>query len=220
MSFKKTQWPEFVEHMKCLVEEQHNEIVCSLSGRGRFRLVETYRYFGVSVDEWNKMRSDQRKNVVDRFEKAQLAHTQQAPTNPINRPSSVNPEKDIPSTSTASSLPSTTLALSAEDSGIHTIPLITLQMIWSKAESLLNGDDMITPIPGKDKLARAVIPFHSETPHIVRKKGSSQFVCDSNCVQWKASNICSHTVAVSNFSRLFAAICPLVCQQPHPILLR
>ena len=59
------------------------------------------------------------------------------------------------------------LKVSAEESGIHTIPLVTLQGIWSKATSLLQGENTITPAPGKDRLARAVISYHSDTPHIV-----------------------------------------------------
>ena len=142
-------------------------------------------------------------NVVDRFEATQLLLSSQQPSTALFSVAAT-PELDQPSTSqvsessTSSTLPSTALTVSVEDCGIHTIPLITLQGIWSKAEALINGSNMITPVPGNDELARAVMSYHSDTPHIVRKKGSSQFVCDSHCVQWKSSQICAHTVAVSN----------------------
>ena len=48
VSFKKTQWPKFVRQMKELVDEQQNEIICSLSGRGSYRLCESVKHLGFS----------------------------------------------------------------------------------------------------------------------------------------------------------------------------
>lgn len=59
------------------------------------------------------------------------------------------------------------LKVTAEESGIHTIPLVTLQQIWSKANSLLQGDNTITPVPGTDKQANVVISYSSDTPYVL-----------------------------------------------------
>ena len=222
VSFKKTQWSEFVDQMKSLVEEQREEVIRALSGRGRFRLVESYRHLSVSTDEWNKMRSDQRHGILVRFEEAQCSSLQSrssigkfATLEPSDLQGAANSTSTLTGHASVSRSQSSTLAISAECSGIHTVPLITLQGIWSKAESLLKGENMITLVPGNEKFARAVISYHSEVPHIVRKKGSSQFVCDSSCVQWQSSHICSHTVAVSNlhgclqeFIQWYVECCP------------
>lgn len=45
-----------------------------------------------------------------------------------------------------------------------------------------------------------MISYHSDTPHIVRPKGSGQYSCDANCAQWVSSKICSHTVAVAHLN--------------------
>ena len=37
----------------------------------------------------------------------------------------------------------------------------------------------------------------NNSPHYVRALTSGQYVCDSSCLQWKSSQICAHTVAVS-----------------------
>ena len=79
------------------------------------------------------------------------------------------------------------LSIRAEDSGIHTIPFITLQSIWSKAESLLQGENTITPVPGADKTAQAVLSYRSDIPHIVRAKGTGQYACDSSGYQVKSA---------------------------------
>ena len=42
------------------------------------------------------------------------------------------------------------LPISAEDSGIHTMPLITLEAVWSKATALLQREKSISPAPGAD----------------------------------------------------------------------
>ena len=73
VSFKKTQWPEFVRQMKELVDEQQNEIIHSLSGRGSYRLCESVKHLGVSAEQWSKMRPDQRQKIVQRFKSATKA---------------------------------------------------------------------------------------------------------------------------------------------------
>ena len=71
-SYKKTQWQEFVQQMKEHLDGQRNEIVRSLLGRGRYRLAENCLHLGVSVEECSKMRSDQRRKVVQKFQSTQL----------------------------------------------------------------------------------------------------------------------------------------------------
>ena len=217
VAYKKTQWPEFVREMKELVDSQRSEIIRALSGRGRYRLTENYQRLGVSLDEWNKMRSDQRKKIVERLSSAQLTapmcpHPRTAQPAHVSR---VDPahssaaalsefhSEACSSTSSSTQQPPHSmkgLDVSAEDSGIHTIPLITLQAIWSKATSLLQSDTAITPAPGTDKRVRCVMSYRSDTPHVVRPKGSSQYVCDANCPQWVSGNICAHTVAVAQLN--------------------
>ena len=82
VNYKKTQWPEFVQQMKVLIDTQRNEIIRSLSGRGRYRLSARFRCLGVSIEEWNKMRSDQRKKILQKFESAQLTASAPADREP------------------------------------------------------------------------------------------------------------------------------------------
>ena len=201
VSFKKTQWPEFVQQMKQVVDEQQNEIVRSLSGRGRYRLCENVKHFGVSVEQWTKMRPEQRQKIVRRFHSAAIeSNSAGSISGPSLAESAVSSDQQ-PSCSAKC------LKVSAEESGIHTIPLVTLQHIWSKASSLLQGENTITPVPGTDKRARAVLSYHSDTPHIVRPKGNTHYICDSNCPQWVSSKICSHTVAVANYNDSLPQFC-------------
>ena len=92
------------------------------------------------------------------------------------------------------------LSVSAEESGISILPLITLQMIWQKAEKLVNSENAITNAPGSDTKARMVLSTSSAMPHFVTTRDSGQYLYDSSCPQWVSSKICSHTVAAAEDS--------------------
>ena len=72
VNYKESEWPQFNDHMKQLITCQHEEIVRSLSGRGQYRLKPEFSHYGVSNLEWMKMRPDNRKEIIDSFQKAPL----------------------------------------------------------------------------------------------------------------------------------------------------
>ena len=69
--------------------------------------------------------------------------------------------------------------------------------MWDKAEDLLNTDRAITPAPGTATSAKMVLSYSSSIPHMVTKASNGQYKCDSSCLSWTSSEICSHTLAVS-----------------------
>ena len=91
----------------------------------------------------------------------------------------------------------TDLSISADDSGITTIPLVTLNAIWAKAIELLSTSNAITPAPGSQKKACMVLSYSQVAPHLIQAKSDEQYICDSNCQQWISSQLCSHTLAVA-----------------------
>ena len=72
VNHKESEWPQFNEHLKAYVQSQREEIVRALSGRGQYRLNPEFAHCGVSTQEWAKMRTDQRQQVLEKFEKATL----------------------------------------------------------------------------------------------------------------------------------------------------
>lgn len=72
------------------------------------------------------------------------------------------------------------LSVNAEDSGIISFPLLTLNAMWKKASELLSCDNGITPAPGTDPKARMVISYSQQAPHHVRSSSRDH---DSNCPQ-------------------------------------
>ena len=56
---KESDWPQFNEHIKSLVNSQHEEVIRALSQRGKYSLKPEYVHYSVATQEWMKMRPDQ-----------------------------------------------------------------------------------------------------------------------------------------------------------------
>ena len=78
VNYKESQWPEFNRHMQQLVESQRDEIVRAISGRGQYRLLPEFQHLSVSVNEWIKMRPEQRRISLQHFQEARLCSTPSA----------------------------------------------------------------------------------------------------------------------------------------------
>ena len=162
-------------------------MIRALSGRGQFRLCSDFSHYGVSTQVWVKMTSQQRRDIVSTFENAKLPRLQNA--------------KDRPESIATPSSSGTILSVSAEDSGITSIPLVTLTSMWNKASELISTPNGITPAPGDDLKARMVLSRSQVVPHYVRSSSYGRYMCDKNCPQWISSQICSHTIAVAEQSK-------------------
>ena len=180
VDYKESEWPEFIKIVKDLVESQRQEVIRSLSGRGQYRLLPQYNHLGVTVQQWTTMNPDQRKKLLDSFDKASLIV-------------SVNDEIAASDQSTTT----VSLPISPEDSGITTLPIVTLQGMWKKANDLLSTDNAITKAPGTDPKARMVLSY-SSLPHLVRSGDGGKYQCDSNCLQWSSCQVCSHCLAAAH----------------------
>ena len=111
------EWPKFNDNMKQFVKSQREVIIRSLSGRGQYHLCPEFSHCGVSTQLWMKMRPTQREEIVMEFHKTPVkASYCQSGRNPGTSSSSASADKSL-----------NTMSISAEDTGITTIPLINLQ---------------------------------------------------------------------------------------------
>ena len=194
VNYKESEWPQFNEEVKQLVKQQREEIIRALSGRGQYRLIQQFSYYSVLPSKWAKMRPEQRREVIAQFDKALMKSKRSYPGSTSTSVSTSTP-------STLAEEPSEKqLCVSAEESGITKLTLTTLQHMWQKAEELMNSDNAITPAPGKDRTAKMVVSYSSSVPHMVTKGQKGQYKCDSNCLNWTSSAICSHTLAVAQLN--------------------
>lgn len=100
------------------------------------------------------MRPDQRRKIISDFQEATLPSSKASTTQGQQKE-----KQSIPN-------PSSRLSVSAEDSGIDVIPLVTLSATWVKADQLLSAENAITAAPGKDKKACMVLSYTSVVPHL------------------------------------------------------
>ena len=131
------------------------------------------------------MRAEQRREIVSTFEKAKLLRSLSQSTHSVSECDNSSPSSTV------------YLSISAEDSGISTIPLVTLSAMWDKASELLSQENGITPAPGNDTKSRMVLSYSQNTPHHIRSHSDGRYLCDSHCIQWMSSQICSHTLTVA-----------------------
>ena len=190
VGYKESDWPKFNETMKDFVTSQHEEVIRALSGRGQYRLHPKFSHYGVTSQEWIRMRPDQRQRIADNFREATFPvaskHTGDHAEHSGSRSESTEEAKQ--------------LCIEAEDSGITVIPIVTLNAMWAKANKLLSVENSIAPAPGSDKKSHMVISYSQVPPHLVQGKADGQYICDKNCPHWCASQICSHTLACAQHS--------------------
>ena len=56
---RESDWPQFNEHVKSLVNSQHEEVIRSLSQHGKYSLKPEYAHYSITTQEWMKIRTDQ-----------------------------------------------------------------------------------------------------------------------------------------------------------------
>lgn len=66
---------------------------------------------------------------------------------------------------------------------------------------MLNGDNCITDAPGSAKTSKMVLSVSSSVPHLVTRCASGQYKCDSKCLNWVSSSLCSHSIAVAELNK-------------------
>ena len=78
------------------------------------------------------------------------------------------------------------------------LPYTVLSGIWQKAHTLLSDPTLISNIPGGSSKDKFVFSRSGNAPHLVKWINQSlSYKCGDNCMNYKAINICSHTVATS-----------------------
>ena len=151
-----------------------------------YRLCAKYNYLSTSILEWSKMRPEQKKIIAD-FDSSSLRFDNRGEIN----------ARVVSQSSEGTNTNQASLSVDAEDSGIETLPLVTLHGMWEKASKLLTMGNGITAAPSDDRRARMASSFSGKTPHFVSGRSNGQYVCDSACIQWNSAKICSHTLAVA-----------------------
>ena len=83
---------------------------------------------------------------------------------------------------------------------------VFLGTVWKGfGTELLKADDAIAPAPGVGNDAKFVLSYRGKKPHLVIPKKGCTFACDSDCPNWIAPCICTHSVAVAELCKKLPA---------------
>ena len=123
-----------------VLNRQEMKLSVQISGRGQYSLLPEFQHLSVSVNEWIKMRPEQRRNLSFKIFKRLVC---------VQRHLHRSQKHASTSHLSASSQTPSRLSVSAENSGISVIPIVTLNAMWTKAEELLSTDNCITAAPRK-----------------------------------------------------------------------
>ena len=197
LNYKESEWPEFNEAMKQLVLAQRDEVIRALSGHGQLQLDKEYAHLIVSPQQWIKMKPEQRKELIKQFDSIKVKCPSQAMATPLV------PLQQMPQTSLSqlrSKEANQVVSISADDSNILTLPKVTLEAMWDKANEYITSKIDVVAAPGSDHKAKMVTSRSGSLPHFVQVVSPGYYICDKNCLQWTSSQICSHTLAAAEIN--------------------
>ena len=76
-------------------------------------------------------------------------------------------------------------------------------------------EDSIVSAPGYPKGSKMVKSTSGKRPHLVKCAKGGRFSCDSDCPNWKALGICSHSVAVAQVNACLAEYTDFIRRSKH-----
>ena len=182
----------FLQKFNNLVHEQGHEVERAIIGRGKYELKPQYQSFHVPEIKWFAMSTIQIEQHLKKFASASVTEV----SSPGDLDTAVLSEYLGRDLTLASSL-----LVDVNTVACHgQIPLTCLEGIWSKAAELLKTDGAIVSAPGVSSGCKFVQSYSGYRPHLVTPKRGSTFACNQDCPNWRALNVCAHTVALAKLS--------------------
>ena len=202
VNYEKNELGKFIDKMKCLANDQQQEIERAVCSRGKYRFCSQYSFLEIDEQKWFGMTPEARSKHMSKVHNATLVpvgYHSCGSTLVCSTPSVISfvPEPADKSISLSVQVDSFADNVS--------IPTPVLQGIWDKATELINAPQKIAPAPGCSMNSRMVESKSGSRPHLVTGGKGNKFSCDGDCANYKAFGICSHVVAVANVTDLLPA---------------
>ena len=173
---------EFISAVKQIVKLQHNNEERAVFGKGPYAVADRFKHLAVDDTMWGRLSHPQRASKVSKFLSTGMDRAEE----------SANEEEN---SATETDGNAARLTLTAEESGITTVPLSVLQTMFDKANDLLSKPDLVIPQPGASNGAFIVAGHSNRIFSVIPGKGAS-LKCDRNCKN-NTTGICEHVLAVA-----------------------
>lgn len=173
---------EFIQEIKKIVETQQRNEDRAVFGKGPYQVRDGFSHLIVDDIMWGQLTHEQRMRKLSAFLKAGI-EDKNDPIQDPDKPAGIDT--------------SPSLTLTAENSGITTIPTAILEVMFDKAANLIAIPGNVIPKPGATDgsfiVAGACNRIHVVTPG---KGALGSLLCDRSCVN-HSTKMCEHTLAVA-----------------------
>ena len=171
---------ELIESVRDLICLQYRNEETTILGKGPYRVSPRFKPVEIPESKWGSLTHQQRMSMLEKLKNAVMDSAKSLVDEPIG-------QEELRST--------LKLAIAPENSGIKTVPMPVLQIMFEKAKYLLQKKDLVVPKPGATDGSYIVAGNANNVYTVTSGKGNS-LKCDRACVNTK-SNICEHVLAVA-----------------------
>lgn len=172
---------EFIDKIKNIIETQQRNEDRAVFGRGPYRVRKGFTHL-----------------TVDDVERSHLSHAQMTKKLMDFKKAGMNSMNDVISSirqDLEEEPPASRLSITAEESGITTIPAPILDAMFEKASNLLASQGSVIPKPGASDES-FIVAGTSNNVHSVSPGKGGCLSCDRTCIN-HATKICEHVLAVA-----------------------
>ena len=188
VNFQKQDVLQFVNDLEECVQEQPNEVSKAVIGLGRWTLSPGFSHIGQKANDWfGSMSQVEKQDALSSLRTTSVL------------PSSSAVDCSLPTELHTNVASGAKVFLSVQFTSLSSILSDgQLEAIWTKASRLLSENKVIKP-PDSNPKTRWVASDTASSPHVVTtmKANQRRYVCDKQCIGWKAHNICAHCIAVA-----------------------
>ena len=183
VDFRKSEMSEFNDKIERVIQQQRRDRESAVINRGPYALADEFLHLQMSPDKWISLNARQRESHLKKFWAEVPAKNEDV--------QGQNDDNDVTEDATSLNIQ---LSVSAEESGVAGVALLSLKEMFRQAAILLGEKDSIMEIPFK--LLTFVVESDRGRPHYVVRSESGNVTCD-DCLRYKSGNICPHSLAVA-----------------------
>ena len=165
------------ENLICL---QYRNEEKAILGKYPYRISPRFKALKFPESKWAAITHQQRMSMLEKFKNAGMDSAKSLVDEPIG-------QQELRST--------LKLSIALENSGIKTVPLPVLQIMFEKAKYLLQKKGLVVPKPSATD-GSYVVDGNANNVYTVTSGKSNSLKCDRACVYAK-SKICEHVFAVA-----------------------
>ena len=148
-------------------------------GKGPYKIGLRFKALEIPETKWAALTHHQQMSTLEKFKNAGMDSAKSLVDEPIG-------QQELRST--------LKLSIALENSGIKTVPLPVLQIMFEKAKSLLQKKGLVVPKPGATDRSYFVAGSANNVYTVTPGKRNS-LKCDRSCINAK-SKICKHVLRV------------------------